>query len=47
MNDILHNGHGFHVLRGIVPSQYSEEDHIILFAGLASHVASDRAGQIG
>ena len=47
MNDILHNGHGFHVLRGIDPSQYSEEDHIILFAGLASHVASDRAGYIG
>jgi len=46
MNDIVHNGHGFHVLRGIVPSQYSEEDHIILFAGLASHVASDRAGRI-
>ncbi|KIM35425.1 hypothetical protein M413DRAFT_349953 [Hebeloma cylindrosporum] len=46
INDILHNGHGFHVLRGIDPSQYSEEDHIILFAGLASHVASERAGRI-
>lgn len=46
INNILNDGRGFHVLRGIVPSRYGEEDHVILFAGLASHVASNRASNI-
>jgi len=44
INDEVNNGRGFAVLRGLRPSDYSEEDVIILYAGITSHVASHRAG---
>jgi hypothetical protein len=47
INDEVNNGRGFAVLRGLQPLDYSEEDVIILYAGLTSHVASHRAGFIG
>ena len=43
----INSGRGFHVLRGLRPSDYTEEEIIILYAGLASHVASHRAACIG
>jgi hypothetical protein len=46
INDEVNNGRGFAVLRGLQPLDYSEEDVIILYAGLTSHVASHRAGFI-
>lgn len=42
----INSGRGFHVLRGLRPSDYTEEEIIILYAGLASHVASHRAACI-
>ena len=47
INDEVNNGRGFVVLRGLTASEYSEEDIIIVYAGLTSHVASHRAGFIG
>jgi hypothetical protein len=47
INEEVNNGRGFVVLRGITVSDYSEEDVIVLYAGLTSHVASHRAGFIG
>ncbi|KAK1473559.1 TfdA family Taurine catabolism dioxygenase TauD [Colletotrichum abscissum] len=46
ISDILNDDRGFHVVRGIDPSQFSDEDHVLLFAGLSAHVASNRAGYI-
>lgn len=47
INEEVNNGRGFVVLRGLTVSEYSEEDVIIVYAGLTSHVASHRAGFIG
>lgn len=47
INDTLNNGRGFQVVRGIEPSKYTEDEHIILFIGISAHVASDRAGHVG
>ena len=41
----LHNGHGFKVIRGVPVTKYTREENIIIYAGIASHVASDRGRQ--
>lgn len=38
----IHEGRGFCLLRGLETEKYSDEDNIILFAGVASHVGSRR-----
>lgn len=38
----LHFGHGFRVIGGIPVESHSSEDHIIIYAGLSSHVAPVR-----
>jgi len=43
INEIVYNGHGFVVLRGLDPTKYDEEQIIMLYAGTASYVA-DRRG---
>ncbi|KAJ4220992.1 hypothetical protein NW759_007062 [Fusarium solani] len=42
INDTLNNGQGFQVVRGIDPTSYSEEEHILIFAGICAHVATHR-----
>jgi hypothetical protein len=41
----LHHGHGFFVLRGINPDEYSREENIIIYAGVSSHIAPVRGRQ--
>lgn len=43
----VYDGKGFSVLRGIDTLRYSEDTRVIMFAGLTSYVASDRANNIG
>jgi hypothetical protein len=42
----VHNGHGFKVVRGVPVDEYSRKDNIIIYAGISSHVASERGRQI-
>ncbi|RSL59739.1 hypothetical protein CEP51_013880 [Fusarium floridanum] len=42
INDTLNNGRGFQVVRGIDPTSHSEEEHILIFAGICAHVATHR-----
>ena len=37
---------GFLILRGVDPEQYTDEENIILFAGISSHIASQRVSHI-
>jgi hypothetical protein len=41
----LHHGHGFKVLRGVPVDQHTREENIIIYAGLASHIAPIRGRQ--
>lgn len=43
-NDI-HNGHGFKVVRGVPVEKYSRVENVIIYAGIASHVATIRGRQ--
>jgi len=39
----LHGGVGFAVLRGLNPNDYGDEDNIIVYAGLLSHIGNKRS----
>ncbi|KAE8443232.1 hypothetical protein EG329_002100 [Mollisiaceae sp. DMI_Dod_QoI] len=39
----LYNGRGFSVVRGLDPRKYTPEENVIVFAGVASHVAPERS----
>ncbi|KAI0115864.1 TfdA family taurine catabolism dioxygenase TauD [Nemania sp. FL0031] len=41
----LHHGHGFFVLRGLKVDDYTREENVIIYAGVSSHVASQRGRQ--
>jgi len=41
----VHNGKGFFVLRGLNPDQYSVEDSMVIFLGIQSYIAEQRARQ--
>ncbi len=41
----VHNGKGFFVLRGLDPKKYSVEDGLIIFLGIQSYIAEQRARQ--
>lgn len=43
-NDI-HHGHGFKVVRGVPVENYSRVENVIIYAGIASHVATIRGRQ--
>ncbi|KAI0871457.1 TfdA family taurine catabolism dioxygenase TauD [Hypoxylon argillaceum] len=45
LSEELHNGHGFFVLRGLKVDDYTREENIIIYAGVSSHVAPQRARQ--
>lgn len=47
LNQAVYAGLGFCVLRGLEPATYTEEERVILYAGLTSHVANLRARNIG
>ncbi|KAM0418813.1 hypothetical protein ACHAPT_012254 [Fusarium lateritium] len=42
INDTLNNGRGFQILRGIDPASYTEEEHVLIFAGMCAHVVTHR-----
>jgi hypothetical protein len=42
----LHDGRGFEIVRGLSPHKYSDKENIVLFAGIASHVADRRSRQL-
>ncbi|PNH38721.1 hypothetical protein VD0004_g8132 [Verticillium dahliae] len=41
----LHEGHGFFVIRGLRVDDYERRDNIIIYAGISSHVATQRGRQ--
>lgn len=41
----IHNGKGFGLLRGLDPSQYSVEDLLLVYLGLASYIGDERGVQ--
>lgn len=38
----LHKGLGFAVLRGLNPKKYSDEDNLIMYAGIVSWIGRER-----
>ncbi|KAK3486066.1 uncharacterized protein B0T23DRAFT_245056 [Neurospora hispaniola] len=45
VSDIIHNGRGFVVLRGLNPDKYSSTDNILLYLGVTSYIAETRGMQ--
>jgi hypothetical protein len=41
----VHNGKGFFVLRGLDPEKYSVEDGMVIFLGIQTYIAEQRARQ--
>ncbi|KAK4170967.1 hypothetical protein QBC36DRAFT_340879 [Triangularia setosa] len=46
VTDYVYNGRGFHRICGINPSAYTDEERVILYAGITSYVADQRARNI-
>ncbi|KAK4152149.1 hypothetical protein C8A00DRAFT_35173 [Chaetomidium leptoderma] len=44
-SDIIHDGRGFVVLRGLQPAKYSNFDNILLYLGVTSYIAEKRGMQ--
>ncbi|KAI0597496.1 hypothetical protein F4775DRAFT_255975 [Biscogniauxia sp. FL1348] len=45
ISDDCHKGRGFGILRGLRPERFTDEEGILLFAGISSHVAPERGFQ--
>jgi hypothetical protein len=45
ISDEIHNGFGFKVVRGLPVDKHTREENIIIYAGIASHVAPIRGRQ--
>ncbi|KAL1836996.1 hypothetical protein VTJ49DRAFT_4399 [Mycothermus thermophilus] len=45
VSEIIHNGRGFVVLRGLQPEKYSNLDNILLYLGVTSYIAETRGMQ--
>ena len=43
ISEECHNGRGFCVVRGIEPAEYTDEENVILYAGIPSYIVSERA----
>jgi len=43
---IVHNGRGFIILRGLNPTDYTEEENVLIYGGLSSHMCEERADMI-
>ncbi|MCJ1445531.1 MAG: hypothetical protein MMC23_006036 [Stictis urceolatum] len=46
LSKIVHKNRGFVVLRGIDPSRYTPEENLIMYCGICSYVARDRADML-
>lgn len=44
-SEIIHDGRGFVVLRGLQPDKYSNFDNILLYLGVTSYIAEKRGMQ--
>jgi hypothetical protein len=44
-SEIIHNGRGFVVLRGLDPDKYTSFDNILLYLGVTSYIAEKRGMQ--
>ncbi|OCL04478.1 hypothetical protein AOQ84DRAFT_442072 [Glonium stellatum] len=42
LSHTVHNSRGFVVLRGIQPSKYTEDENVLIYGGISSHVAEER-----
>ena len=42
ISEECYQGRGFCVLRGLEPAKYTDEENVILYAGISSHIASER-----
>ena len=47
ITDSVYNGHGFFLLRGIDSTAYTDEEKVIMYAGITSYVANNRTPSIG
>lgn len=47
VNETVYNGQGFVVLRGLDPKRYTEDESVILYAGITSHIANRRGNTLG
>ena len=47
ITDHVYSGRGFHRLRGLDPTSYTETENVILYAGITSYAADKRARNIG
>ena len=47
ITDTIYRGRGFHVLRGLNLSLFTDVQRVILYAGLTSYVANRRAINVG
>lgn len=47
INEVVYKGRGFVVLRGLDPRKYSEEEIVLLYAGICSHIANRRGNTLG
>ena len=45
LSEELHTGQGFHVLRGLDPSRYSDLDNVLIYLGITSYIGSVRGYQ--
>lgn len=41
----IHNGRGFCILRGLRPELFTDEENVLVFAGVSAHVAPRRGFQ--
>lgn len=45
ISEEIHNGYGFKVIRGVPVYKYTREENVIIYAGIASHIAPVRGRQ--
>ncbi|KAF2189588.1 Clavaminate synthase-like protein [Zopfia rhizophila CBS 207.26] len=46
VSKVVHNGRGFVVLRGLNPLKYTPQENVIIYCGICSYVAEQRASMI-
>ena len=45
VSEECHNGRGFCVVRGLEPAKYTDEENVILYAGISAYIAPERGFQ--
>ncbi|KAK3347092.1 hypothetical protein B0T25DRAFT_485296 [Lasiosphaeria hispida] len=46
ITDCIYNSRGFHRVRGLDPTSFTEEERVVIYAGITSYVADQRARSI-